>query len=93
MIVHRYAGAEANNPNQWANNEKNWIKQANGKLVYVEEWGVNTDSYDASKEYPANMQDMIKAGLPQLYWQILPKVRVSKGYRGGIVMVARANTL
>ncbi|RKU49363.1 hypothetical protein DL546_001301 [Coniochaeta pulveracea] len=71
ISVHRYAGGEANNANQWANNARSWIKQTS-KLLVVEEWGVNTLTYNPVTEFPANTQDMNSVGLPWLYWQILP---------------------
>ena len=49
-----------------------WIGQAKGKLVYVEEWGVNTTRYNIKDEFRANTQDMNAGGLPWMYWQILP---------------------
>lgn len=48
-----------------------WLKQTNGKLVFVEEWGVNRNNYDARSELPTNTRDMNNAGFPWVYWQIL----------------------
>ena len=73
--VHRYAGSEGSNPNQWANSYNSWISQANGKLVFVEEWGVNTQNLDPKSEFPANTKDMNAGGLPWVYWQLLPHQR------------------
>ncbi|CAM1502502.1 Fc.00g044860.m01.CDS01 [Cosmosporella sp. VM-42] len=72
VSVHRYAGPEGSNPNQWANSYKSWRSQANGKLVQLEEWGVDTTKYNAKTEFPANTKDMNSAGLPWLYWMYLP---------------------
>ncbi|KAI1758716.1 glycoside hydrolase [Hypoxylon sp. FL1150] len=59
IAIHRYAGTEAANPNEWSASAPGDVSQANGKLVYVEEWGAN---------------DMNKVGLSFLYRQIvLPK--------------------
>ena len=75
--VHRYAGPEGSNPNQWANSYKSWLSQTNGKLVQLEEWGVDTTKYNAKTEFPANTKDMNAAGLPWLYWQYLPTKKCS----------------
>ena len=48
------------------------MSQSNGKLVNLEEWGVDTSKHDPSSEFPANTKDMNAAGLPWLYWQLLP---------------------
>ena len=71
-LVHRYAGPQASNPNQWTNSYNSWLKQTNNKLVYVEEWGVNKERYNVQQEFPANTRDMNAGGLPWIYWQILP---------------------
>lgn len=71
ISVHRYAGGEANNPDQWANSARSWVQQTS-KLICVEEWGVNTLVHNLAIEFPANTQDMNSVGLPWLYWQILP---------------------
>lgn len=78
-IVHRYAGGESDNPGQWAGSYTSWLDQANGKLVNLEEWGVDTNNYDASSEFPANTKDMNNAGLPWLYWQLLPSKKCEVG--------------
>ncbi|KAI0117633.1 glycoside hydrolase [Hypoxylon sp. NC0597] len=74
IAIHRYAGNLANNPNEWSNSASGYLEQANGKLVYVEEWGVRQyqGAGDAAAEYPAQGNDMNKVGLPWLYWQIVP---------------------
>ncbi|KAI0165347.1 glycoside hydrolase [Hypoxylon sp. FL1284] len=74
ISVHRYAGNEASNPNEWSGAASGYVSQANGKLVYVEEWGVRQyqGAAQASVEYPAQADDMNKAGLPWIYWQIAP---------------------
>lgn len=79
IIVHRYAGSQASNPNQWSNSYNSWLGQTNGKLVFLEEWGVNTKSLDAKSEFPANTRDMNNAGLPWLYWQFLPSKKCTVG--------------
>lgn len=61
------------NEGQWSNSYSDWISQANGKLVHLEEWGVDTSKYDPSSEFPANTEDMNAAGLPWTYWQLLPR--------------------
>ncbi|KAI0379660.1 glycoside hydrolase family 5 protein [Hypomontagnella monticulosa] len=68
MAVHRYGGSEGSNPNQWANSAKGWLQQSGGKLVFVEEWGVNTGSSNPKTELPAQANDLNKAGVPNLYW-------------------------
>lgn len=73
VSVHRYAGPEAQNHGQWANSYASWLGQTNGKLVYVEEWGINTTRYDIKSEFQDNTADMNAGGLPWLYWQILPE--------------------
>lgn len=70
--VHRYAGAQSDSPGQWAGQFSDWQDQANGKLVNLEEWGVDTGKLDPSSEFPANTKDMNSAGLPWIYWQLLP---------------------
>ncbi|KAJ6444550.1 LOW QUALITY PROTEIN: beta- -mannanase protein [Purpureocillium lavendulum] len=72
VAVHRYAGSEASNPNQWTSSYEGWLSDANGKLVFVEEWGVDTASLDPKAEFPANTADMNAGGLPWVYWQLLP---------------------
>lgn len=70
--MHRYAGAQGNNGGQWSAGYNDWLNQANGKLVNLEEWGVDTSQLDPSSEFPANTRDMNSAGLPWVYWQLLP---------------------
>lgn len=72
VSVHRYAGPQGSNPGQWAGSYSDWIGRSNGKLVNLEEWGVDTSQYDPSSEFPQNTQDMNGAGLPWIYWQLLP---------------------
>lgn len=62
----------SDNPGQWSGSYKDWMNQANGKLVQLEEWGVDTTKYDPKTEFPANTKDMNDGGLPFTYWQILP---------------------
>ncbi|KAI0181199.1 glycoside hydrolase family 5 protein [Hypoxylon sp. FL1284] len=73
MAVHRYGGSESSNQGQWSSGAKSWVSQAGGKLVFVEEWGANTGSSDPKSELPAQAGDLNKAGMPNLYWQFLPK--------------------
>ncbi|KAI6081001.1 glycoside hydrolase [Hypoxylon rubiginosum] len=74
IAIHRYAGTEAANPNEWSASASGYVSQAKGKLVYIEEWGVRQygGAAQASVEYPAQANDMNKVGLPFLYWQIVP---------------------
>lgn len=81
ISIHRYAGAQAANPNQWANSARSWIAQAKGKLVMVEEWGVR--EADAPSEYPAQANDINAGAIPWLYWQILPPYKCSGGGTDG----------
>ncbi|KAI2785104.1 glycoside hydrolase family 5 protein [Daldinia loculata] len=73
IAIHRYAGSQSNNPGQWSGGAKKWVQQAGGKLIFVEEWGVNTAANSAKSELPAQANDINKVGLPNLYWQFLPK--------------------
>ncbi|OTA60675.1 glycoside hydrolase family 5 protein [Hypoxylon sp. EC38] len=73
IAVHRYGGSEGSNPGQWSGSAKQWISQSGGKLVFIEEWGVNTGSNNPRTELPAQANDINKAGVPNLYWQFLPK--------------------
>ncbi|KAI1413025.1 glycoside hydrolase [Hypoxylon sp. FL1857] len=79
IAIHRYAGNLVDNPNEWSNSAAGYVEQANGKLVYVEEWGVRQyqGAADATVEYPAQGNDMNKAGLPWLYWQVVPAASCS----------------
>ncbi|KAK5989661.1 hypothetical protein PT974_07916 [Cladobotryum mycophilum] len=79
VSVHRYAGLEGNNQNQWTNSYKGWISQAKGKLVHLEEWGVPVDKISPTTEFPANTHDMNSAGLPWSYWQLLPAKTCGNG--------------
>lgn len=72
IAVHRYASV----PGNWAASVDGWVEQAGGKLVYLEEWGINAASYDQSEAFPSETADMNSVGLPSLYWQIiLPDVK------------------
>ncbi|KAI1199238.1 glycoside hydrolase [Nemania serpens] len=77
IAIHRYAGNLASNPGEWSKSAAGYVSSAKGKLVYVEEWGVKQyqGAADAAVEYPAQANDMNKAGLPWLYWQIVPTKR------------------
>ncbi|KAJ2985581.1 hypothetical protein NUW58_g5454 [Xylaria curta] len=72
--IHRYAGNIATNPGEWSRSAAGYVRDARGKLVYIEEWGVGQyqGAADAAVEYPAQASDMNKAGLPWLYWQVVP---------------------
>lgn len=75
ISVHRYAGTEASGNANWANAAASWFKQvggAAGKLVYVEEWGIASNTADQSSEWPANTDDLDNGQIPWIYWQVLP---------------------
>ncbi|KAJ6784330.1 hypothetical protein PWT90_07250 [Aphanocladium album] len=91
VSVHRYAGPESSNPKQWTNSYGGWMGQTKGKLVYVEEWGINTTRYNIQDEFRANTQDMNAGGLPWLYWQILPEKKCD--YKDGDPFGFHVNTV
>lgn len=68
ISVHRYAGV----PGNWAGSLPGWIDQSGGKLVYLEEWGIDAAANDQASAFPSEVADMNSAGLPSMYWQILP---------------------
>lgn len=70
IAVHRYASV----PGDWSELAHGWVDEAGGgKLVYVEEWGINAANYDQSAAFPGEVADMNSVGLPGLYWDfILP---------------------
>ncbi|EXA35019.1 hypothetical protein FOQG_08867 [Fusarium oxysporum f. sp. raphani 54005] len=68
ISVHRYASV----PGMWGANLPNWLNQANGKKVYLEEWGVDSQQYDQKSAFVSEVNDMNSAGLPNMYWQLLP---------------------
>lgn len=71
IAVHRYASV----PGHWAGNTESWVAQAGGKLLYLEEWGINAARYDRAVAFPSETADMNSIGLPSLYRQtILPDV-------------------
>lgn len=71
IAVHRYASV----PGNWAASAQGWVGEAGGKLVYLEEWGVDKASYDQSAAFPSETAEMNSVGLPSMYWQvILPDV-------------------
>lgn len=75
IAIHRYASV----PGYWASNSESWVSQANGKLVFVEEWGINAASYNQSSAFPSETADFNSVGLPNLYWEIiLPDVQQCK---------------
>ncbi|KAF3012198.1 hypothetical protein E8E14_008350 [Neopestalotiopsis sp. 37M] len=67
IALHRYASV----PGYWASNAETWLGQANDKLIYVEEWGINAANYDQSSAFPSEVEDMNSVGLPSLYWQLI----------------------
>jgi mannan endo-1,4-beta-mannosidase len=76
IAIHRYASV----PGNWASQTSGWISQAKGKKVYIEEWGIDASRYSQSAAYPSEVANMNGAGLPQLYWQILPPASNSCPY-------------
>lgn len=68
IAIHRYASV----PGYWAASADGWVAQAGGKLVYLEEWGIDASKYDRSAAFPSEAADMNSVGLPSLYWQIIP---------------------
>lgn len=68
ISVHRYASV----PGQWSGSFSSWLDQTNGKKVFLEEWGIDASKYDQTSAFPSEVEDMNSAGLPSLYWQILP---------------------
>jgi len=68
ISVHRYASV----PGQWAANEASWVKEANGKKVFLEEWGIDSSKYSQANTFASEVGTMNQAGLPHVYWQILP---------------------
>lgn len=67
IAVHRYASV----PGNWAASAESWVEEAGGKLVYLEEWGINAAKYDQSTAFPSEAADMNSVGLPSLYWEII----------------------
>lgn len=80
IAVHRYGGSQSSNAEQRSGGAQSWASQAGGKLVFVEEWGVDTGEDDATSKLPAQAADINKAGLPSLYWQVLPKASAGCSY-------------
>ncbi|KAK8073127.1 hypothetical protein PG996_006475 [Apiospora saccharicola] len=71
VAVHRYASV----PGKWSASAADWVSQARGKLVFVEEWGIDASKYDQGATFPTEAADFNSVGLPALYWQfILPSV-------------------
>ncbi|KJX97184.1 glycoside hydrolase family 5 protein [Zymoseptoria brevis] len=68
IAVHRYASV----PGHWSSALPDWISQANGKKVYLEERGIDASKYDQKAAFVSEVEDMNSVGLPSLYWQILP---------------------
>lgn len=76
ISVHRYASV----PGRWSDSLSGWISQANGKKVYLEEWGIDSTNYDQKSAFASETNNMNSVGLPQLYWQILPPATSSCSY-------------
>lgn len=70
ISVHRYASV----PGYWEYALPTWLDEANGKLVYLEEWGIDTSVYNQAEAFPSEVRVMNSVGLPGIYWQILPPV-------------------
>ncbi|KAK8091849.1 hypothetical protein PG997_002210 [Apiospora hydei] len=71
VAVHRYASV----PGQWNASAASWVSQARGKLVFVEEWGIDAARYDQAAAFPSEAASFNAVGLPALYWQfLLPSV-------------------
>ncbi|KXJ97262.1 glycoside hydrolase superfamily [Microdochium bolleyi] len=68
ISVHRYASV----PGRWSASMPGWLSQANGKKVFLEEWGIDQRSNNIGAAFPSEMADMNSVGLPSVYWQILP---------------------
>lgn len=68
ISVHRYASV----PGNWDLVLDDWLTQANGKLVYLEEWGIDASRYDRATAFPQEVRTMNSVGFPSMYWQILP---------------------
>lgn len=68
ISVHRYAGF----PGHWSSAAPSWIQQSNGKLVYLEEWGIDTSENDIGSAFTSDTNDLNSFAMPNLYWQILP---------------------
>ncbi|EMD63969.1 glycoside hydrolase family 5 protein [Bipolaris sorokiniana ND90Pr] len=45
---------------------------ANGKKVYLEELGIDSQKYDQRSAFVPEVINMDSVGLPHLYWQLLP---------------------
>lgn len=75
ISIHRYAGSEGNNGgDEWSGAIPGYLSDANGKLVIIEEWGVNQygGNTDIDTEFPAQADDINRGGVPWIYWQIVP---------------------
>jgi mannan endo-1,4-beta-mannosidase len=72
IAAHKYADNEASNANQWSNSANAWLSKSNGKLVLVEEWGVNAAAAYQPDEFKAQAADINSVAIPSLYWQFLP---------------------
>lgn len=76
ISIHRYASV----PGAWSSATSGYISQSKGKKVYIEEWGIDSTKYDQKSAFVSEVNDMNKAGLPSMYWQILPPATSSCGY-------------
>ena len=43
-----------------------------GKKVFLEEWGIDQRSNNIQSAFPSEIAEMNRAGLPSVYWQIMP---------------------
>lgn len=68
IAIHRYASV----PGHWSSSLSNWLSQAKGKKVFLEEWGIDASRYNQASAFASEVADMNSVGLPSLYWQILP---------------------
>jgi mannan endo-1,4-beta-mannosidase len=69
ISVHRYASY----PGNWAGSAQNFVDSSNGKLVFVEEWGINSAKVDIGSAFTVETDDLNSFAMPNTYWQILPK--------------------
>ncbi|KAI1319399.1 hypothetical protein F5Y16DRAFT_102736 [Xylariaceae sp. FL0255] len=72
IAAHKYGGPESSNADQWTNSVNNWYSKVNGKLLFIEEWGANQALASAVTDWPAQADDIINSGVPNVYWQLVP---------------------
>ncbi|KAI6781132.1 uncharacterized protein J7T54_002488 [Emericellopsis cladophorae] len=51
---------------QWSGSLSSWLDKANGKKVFLEEWGIDASKHDQASAFPSEIEDMNSAGLPSL---------------------------